>query len=105
MKETKEKINNIQSNKENRSNFNENVKKKSAQMKNSLFFYFNEWKLKGFNEKTNERLLKNSKILSDGVDNLKYAKKNAYEAENMAINITSNLHKQTGQMESNITKV
>lgn len=44
-------------------------------------------------------------MLSDGVENLKYAKKTAFEAENMAVNINVNLHKQTEILEKNITKV
>lgn len=44
-------------------------------------------------------------MLSDGVDNLKYVKKTALEADSMGINITYNLHKQTEQMQGNIDKV
>ena len=50
-------------------------------------------------------MLKNTKVLSDGVENLRYAKKTAYEAEHMAIDINLNLKKQTDTMEKNITKV
>ena len=54
---------------------------------------------------SNDRLLKNTKILSDGVENLKNVKRTALEADNMGININLNLHKQTELMEKNITKV
>jgi len=61
--------------------------------------------LKNQNDLSNDRLLKNTKILSDGVENLRYAKKTALEADSIGININLNLKNQSETMEKNVTKV
>ena len=43
----------------------------------------------------NEKLIKNGEALSDGIQKLENVKRNAYEAENIAIAIQGDLHANT----------
>lgn len=85
----------VQSNKENIIVFNnENVP-----------IYWNSSSINYNKDVSQDRLLRNTKMLSDGVENLKYVKKTALEADSIGIEINKNLHKQTEQIQNNLNKV